>query len=475
MARWHLDGKSFDYKEDYFIAVEQVFKNLYPKGLTSGELATRLNYKSPDAVKRNIMTPLINQGLLEKVEDTHRYRHRPQISDEDKVIPKNRKWAAKKIESCESMIRWKKHCSTKKSSISSYNQFLFLCSGKNEKLPKFQMYPDTWRHPQTTETVVEQLREAYGVTRLGSHIRGYIRRFIKYGLQITLTKEEAEHYGIDGSKDNMGASATASLEEGQYEKALEFCKDTGKIKLGTKKENFDAFLMFGVAFHTFVRPSVLFTLKLDQIFFYDRKIQYVISKSGKKKVIAEIIDNKIEILDEYIFDLAQDKKIESFTETKRTCFLKDVLEFKTTGKSSATSKWPKWIRDENVVIPLEEYVKGRLHQGKKYLFWHDNSRTFHDLSSTDYKKYDSIVKWARYDFGKFLQKLFRAIGCVDEVFFKRATYAMRHIGVQYWCEITDYKLEFIAEMGWNDIETLRTFYARRTHKSLEKTLAKVIG
>ena len=271
----------------------------------------------------------------------------------------------------------------------------------------------------------------------------------------------------------MGAHATASLEDGQYEKALEYCRQVGKIRL--QNENFDSLLLFGVAFHTFVRPSVLFTLRLDQMFFYDRTIHYVISKSGKQKVFAETIDNKIEVLDEYIFDLASEKKIESFTETKRTCFLKDVLEFKTTGKTSSISKWPKWIRDERIVIPLEEYCKGRIHQSKKYLFWNDSSHTFHDLNSEDFKKYDDIVKNQRYDFGAFLKNLFREIGCIDEVFFKRATYAMRHIGVQYWCEITDYKLEFIAEMGWNDIETLRTFYARRTHKSLEKTLAKVIG
>jgi len=424
-------------------------------------------------VKRDIITSFFNQGIIEKIDGTNIYRHRPQITDESKVIPQNRKWAAKKIESCESMIRWKKHCLKKKSSIDSYNQFLFLCSGKNKKLPNFKMYPDTWRHPSTTETVVKQLEDAYKVTRLPSHVRGYIRRFIKYGLGITLTKEDAEHYGIDGAKDNMGSHATASLEEGQYEKALEFCNKTGKIKLN--KENFDSFLLFGVAYHFFVRPSVLFTIRLDQFFFYDRKIHYVVSKSGKKKVIAETIDNKIEVLDEYVYDLAQENKIESFTEIRRTCFGKDILEFKTTGKTTSISKWPKWIRDEKIVIRLEEYVKGRLHQGKKYLFWNDNGRTFEDLTSTDFKKYDTTVKYHRLDFGKFLKILFREIGCVDEIFYKRATYAMRHIGVQYWCEITDYKLEFIAEMGWNDIETLRTFYARRTHLSLEKTLARVIG
>ena len=271
----------------------------------------------------------------------------------------------------------------------------------------------------------------------------------------------------------MGQHATASLEDGQYDSALEFCKNHGKLKL--VDINYDPMLLFGVHFHTFVRPSVLFTIRLEQIFFYNRTVQYAVSKSGKLKAIAETIDNKIEILDEMLYELAQEGKIKTQTLTKRTCFLKDVLEFKTTGKKSAVSYWPKWIRDERIVIPLEEFVKSRLHRGKKYLFWEDNSKTFEDKTSKDFVKYNVIVKRHREAWGKFLKQLFKSIGCTDKIFYEDTTYSMRHIGIQFWCELVDYNLEFIAEMGWNDLETLRTFYARRTHKSLERTLAKVIG
>ena len=75
----------------------------------------------------------------------------------------------------------------------------------------------------------------------------------------------------------------------------------------------------------------------------------------------------------------------------------------------------------------------------------------------------------------FLKDLFKSIGCTDKIFFDDTTYAMRHIGIQFWCEITDYNLEFIASMGWNDMETLRIFYARRNQRSLERTMARLIG
>jgi len=353
--------------------------------------------------------------------------------------------------------------------------FIRICIGKFHKAKGFKINPDTWSHPDTTKSVVKLLKENYQIAPnddLPSSVRMSISHFIKYGLKIPLEQDERTRLGLGGHKDSMGEHATASLIDNQYDKALQYCKEHNLLAINQAK--YPTILLFGVHFHTFVRPSVLFTIRLDQIFFFDRTIEFIES-DGIKKIIAVTHNNKKTIPDQALYNIIKQNNVPTKLETTRACFLKDVLEFKTTGKKKARSKWPKFINDEKIVIPLEKFTESRLHRGKKYLFFEDNKVTFDVKGSPDFNNYRKFTDIPNRRWGAYLKGLFRSIGCVDKVFYQNSTYSMRHIGVQYWCELTDYNYPLIAEMGWNDIETLRIFYARRTQSNMAERMAQVIG
>ncbi len=449
--------------------------------MTPTQLASRLGLKSRESVQRNILKPLMIQNLIEKQENSHKYQRRFQISNVDVKIPNNFTLAEKKIMESESLKRWSKHIKSKKRN-GNYVFFKRLCCGQNKLIGKeFTIYPDAWSHPATTLKVVEILEKKYGVgdtkEQLPTIPRTAIRQFLKYGLNYNISKEEADQLHIGGHKDNVGAHSTVGFEEGQYEDALNFCKKNPIVKLnGTK---FPSLLVFEVHLRTFVRPSEMFTIRLDQIQFFNRKIEYIEIENRKKIVSIEQFGEKI-IPDEGFAMIVKHNKLETKIKNERACHLKDVIEHKTSGKGSTQYKWPKWILanrvvEDEIVVKLEKFVESRLHRGKKFLFWEDNKNTFEVRGTRDFRYYDTVVRISRQNWNSFLKVLFKEIGCTEPEFFEDTTYAMRHCGIQEWCNDTDYDLIFICEMGWNDLATLRDWYARMRAKGMAKKLAKAIS
>jgi len=475
--KFFIDGQKFDEKEDYFARILEI---LALKPMTPTQLAERLGKKSREAVQRNILKPLLEQNLIEKLDFTKKYTRKFQISNVDVKIPQERASAEKKVMESESMKKWAKHNSTKKKNT-YFSFFRILCSGKNEKVgDEFAIYPDSWSHPATTTKCVEILEKKYGVgdvrEQLPATPRGAVRQFLKYGLGYNISKEEAEELHIGGHKDNVGAHATIGFEEHQYKAAIEYCKKNPKVKF--VDATFPSLLVFEVHLRTFVRPSEVFTIRLDQIQFFNRKIEYVEAEGRKKTVSIEQFGEKI-TPDESFAAVVKYNNIPTKTRTERACHLKDVIEHKTSGKSTQW-KWPKWIlankfTGDEIVKELENYVESRLHRGKKYLFWENNKSTFELRGTRDFRNYDSIVRFSRQKWNVFLKGVFKSIGCTEPEFFEDTTYAMRHCGVQEWCNETEYDLVFICEMGWNDMATLRDFYARMRAKGMARKLAKVVS
>jgi hypothetical protein len=349
------------------------------------------------------------------------------------------------------MQNWIKHASTTKAGIRDINRFKKLCLG--DFTPHFKIHPDNWRHPETTEKLVMILRQHYGKTELDANIRGIIRRFLKFGMKLQITQSDAKTLGIKGDKDNMGAHAYASFESGQYEAGKKFAlKHFGQL----------FYLKFGVKFWTFVRPSTLYIIKLDQLVFYDREIEYL-NLNGEKIVLTVTVDGQKTITNKALHDMALDSDSEKYTilkYTDRACHIKDVMEYKT------NTAYPKYVYDNEIVLELEKYVTDRIKKGFKYLFWDDNSAVF----TKD--NYDKIVTTVRKTDNWKFKRTFLGIGCKDPIFSSDSNYAMRHVGVQHWLDLTDYDYGFVAEMGWEDMATLRIWYGRRIRKSFEKKVAR---
>lgn len=83
-----------------------------------------------------------------------------------------------------------------------------------------------------------------------------------------------------------------------------------------------------------------------------------------------------------------------------------------------------------------------------YLFL--KGKTVHSMS----------VRNAISEHGESLRRAYKAAGKTDSYFYRKPFYSLRHIGAQLWLERTDWDYALVAEMGWKDISTLRTWYGR---------------
>ncbi|GIU71682.1 MAG: hypothetical protein KatS3mg003_1161 [Candidatus Nitrosocaldaceae archaeon] len=423
-----LNGKRVDHKD----RIDTILKLLKDKPLTPTELAQALGL-TREHLSRRYLYPLVKDGKVEKIEGTNKYKLVNQNYDARKaalIIT-----SEDEFYNCETIQRWLKHANKVKHEMRAISTFRRLCLG--EITSEFKINPDRWMHPETTEQVVDILLRHFNKVKLPSYIRSCIRRFIKFGLGLPLGKDEALELGITGAKDSIGNYADVSFTKEQYERAKQILKNEPKIVR----------LKFWVKFWTFARPSTIYTIELDNIEFYDRKVTYIELPNGRK------------ITDNQIIELLKDRygikeKIE------RACRLK-VFEFK-------TQRWyQKRIYDDEVVRELEDYVNDRRSKGYRYLFYDDNK-------NFEFETYDRLVKYLRVKDGNIFKEIFKKIGCRERAFYEDTNYAFRHIGVQHWLQATNYDYDFVAEMGWEDINTLRQWYGKMSKEHFDKTVEKVL-
>ena len=357
---------------------------------------------------------------------------------------------------CETIKKWFRHASSTKKGIIAIKQFRNLCLGKWSD--DFKINPDLWIHPHTTEICVELLRKQSQKIQLPANTRMIIRQFLKYGLGLPVSKEEAKELGIGGHKDNIGLHVTTSFEEGQYDKAKEWIKKNYSLR---------ELVLFGLKFWTFCRPSTVYTITCDQLQFYNRRMEYVKTndKSHKSILIAHYLEDGKRIVLNSDLDFLVSQNSTKFTKkiiNERACRIDNLLEFKT------QKFYPKYIYDDEIVQLLEKYTKNRIDKDLRYLFWDNNDTEF------AFETYDKLVLCRRIDDNNMLKQMFYKIGCKGKLFEHNANYAMRHVGVQHWLEMTNYDFDLISEMGWEDINTLRQWYGRRSRTSFEVKLAQII-
>jgi len=433
---------------------KKILDVLQSRPMTPTEIGKFIGGLDRSHVQRQYLKPMLEAGQIFLVEGTHKYQlkgsHNTAQTIKLELASKDEFYQTETIGK-----NWMPHAKTTKTGMNVIASFQELCLGKVTR--KFKINPDAWIHPSTTIECVEKLREHYGVRELSFHPRKVVRQFLKYGLKLTITKEDAKDLGLSGEKDNIGDHARVSFEHGEYAKAKEYFKTHFKNSLPLIK--------FGFKFWTFGRPSSILIVKLSQLEFYDRKIEYVHFK-GSKKIISHTIDGEKIIPDKIFYEMVQDADSEKYDVvniTERACFVRDFVEFKT------DSKYPKYIYDQEIVIELEKYAKERLSRGFKYLFW-DNNETEFTLDN-----YDSLVRIKRTEDNQLMKDLYTFLESKDEYCFSHSNYSMRHIGIQHWLQLSDYNYGFIAEMGWEDIDTLITWYGKRTKSAFDKKMASVIA
>ncbi len=387
-------------------------------------------------ISTEYLYPLFKDGIIRKVEGTHQYELADAKTTKNDVI-REAIASTNEFLQCDVIKNWAKK---KPNSIHAKErqQFANVCMGL---YGDFKINPDAWMHPDTTIECVAMLDKYYGITapdEMPTSMRQTIRHFLKYGLEYQLDKEEGEELRISGQKPEPKASRLDLPDE-----------DYPKVKALMNEHSRTVFVKGGMRLWMGFRPSVTYTIRCDELEFYDRTVQYI-EVDGEK-----ITDKKfINILKK------ANPELEIKTLKHRAVFA-EIHEFKT------NRKYPKYIYDEEIALALEEYTKERMKQGFTYLFWDNNETEFTKGN------YLSLVENKVDGDNKIFKKIFLSLGMVGYSI-KRANYAIRHFAIQRWLQATDYNYGFVAEMFHESIETLKDWYGKRTREKFEEKMQELI-
>lgn len=442
------NGQAVEKPEDFQDYIVELLKQ---RPYTPSELARALQ-KSTKQIHR-YLNALKEKNKIEKIEGSDSYKLR-NSSDSRATLQEMKLFETlAEFNSCESIKNWKSNNNAKRLD-DKLVWFSRLCTGKI--IPNFKLNPDFYDTEETTKLIVSKLKEIRGLSNsemLPQHIRQTLRSFIIYGKNETLSTAKGERLGLSGEKASPSI-ATLHMKPEQYNKTVMLIREGIEVNvvvgnMQVSKVDRQTYLKFIFRYWTFCRPSSMYIVKCDDLEFYDRTVKYIEingEKISDKKVI-QALGDKYEIK-EY---------------THRACTV-EILENKT------DVAYTKYIFDDQGVKELEIYTKERIANGFKYLFWDDNKTNF---TKADY---DTIVTHKRNLDNQVFKEIFLKVGFKEGDFGKnmRANYALRHFGVQRWLDMTDYDYGFVSEMGWEDINTLRLWYGRRTAQALQKKISEVL-
>jgi len=430
-----------------------------PNGKKVENASDYLNYIEKSLLKSRPMSPKeISIALVKSTKQTHRYLNA--LLDMKKVakiegsskyklidskITKSEADLQKKIETmseffeAETVKRFMTKCTVKARTKHNYIIAIGrMCTGK--KYPEFKIHPDNWIHPETTELIIELERKLTKTQRVNPAVRRILRSWLDCGVGVSLESEKSElrKMGLMGDKNKPQTARLHMLKE-QYENAKTLLKND---HLNLCK--------FGFRYWTFCRPSSMYIVKTDDLIFYDREVKFI-----------EIEGQKI--TDEKMLELFKEKyEVKSLKH--RACMIQDLKEHKT------DENYVKYIFDETIVKALEKLVIFNKKQGLRFLFWHDSKTNF------TFENYDTIVIAELTKDNETFKEIFEKCGFKKEDFGSsfRANYALRHFGVQWWLQETDYDYGLIASMGWKDINTLRDWYGQMTAQHFEKKISGIL-
>ncbi len=423
-------------------AINNEILKLLKQPLTPSELAKHF-HMTREAFSRNYLYPLRNSDKIEKVEGSNYYQL-PKKKNTGTSIRKNL-FNQSEIFKTENYKTWIENNNSKDIS-DKHVMFARICLGLYNS--KFKIHPDNitkenWKQviPKMIDALVEVAD--YELVNGEPHyaMRQTIRGFLQDGLGLKISKKEGINLRISGAKPKSKLSKLHITPEQIAE---------AKKLLRKSYLEIDWFLKFGVKTWTFVRPSTIYLIELENVDFYDEVVEYVEGADGKK------------ITDEKVIKYAKYKGDEIYSYVRRVCHI-EVHENKT------DADFDKYILDPDFVEPLEKFYNIRKSQRKKYLFWEDNKTHF------TFENYREIVEKKVDTDNKFFRKILFQVGFKKGDFGKkdRVNYAFRHFGIQMWLISTDYDYDLVAIMSHEDTATLKKWYGQRTKENFQRKIKGV--
>ena len=425
-------GKKIETQEDYLDFIKQLLSQR-PRSPKQLSIALQKSTKQT----HRYLKKLLERKEIEKLEGTDNYKiFNSKMSKREVDLNKMIETSGEFMEA-ETTQRFLEKC-TRKNKMVVLGQIQRICLGK--KFPSVKIHPDNIIFPDTFEILASEQRKRLGTQKLDWSFRQICRTWISKGMGISLesNKELLAEMGLDGDKDKPKNSRLYMKKE-QY--------DHAKSLLKNDEVNF---CKFGFRYWTFCRPSSMYIVEPRDLRFYDRTVSYIELKNGKRITDPDLVQ-----------ELSEKYKI--YTSTKRACSL-EIFEHKT------QISYTKYIFDQEIVHALEKLCEKRKRTGYKYLFWDNNETVF------TFENYDKVVQTTRETDNKIFKEIFLKCGFSRSDFGTnfRANYALRHFGVQWWLQESDYNYGLIADMGWEDITTLKLWYGQMIAVHFEKKIGGVI-
>ncbi|AFU57262.1 hypothetical protein Ngar_c03440 [Candidatus Nitrososphaera gargensis Ga9.2] len=333
-------------------------------------------------------------------------------------------------------------------------------------LPGFKCNPENWQYKETTREFAEKYKAATGRKKPPYGVRQSIRTFLGVCLGIPLRENPfLIQIGIDGEKENIGAHGDIKIseEDGELDKAIEYCKSL------PEPLNLQMLALLAFNMEAMPRSERGMLIEVEDVSFEDQVIEQAWLKNYAKPVRDP---DQLQML--HALALALPDGVVRFERVTRRIAVVKHLETKT------GDEWETYIITPALVQAAETWIEqrrnapgvswidseGNRHEGYRYVFYDG-----HDINPDETQEGGILEQVnAQYNFRENLRALYRHLGKTDAYMFKQPLYTLRHCGAQLMLERSDYDYDYVAEHGWNDTATLRTWYGHRGKASLKDKL-----
>lgn len=442
--RLRINGVKAASKED----LEREIVKLLQTPMTRAQLAISLN-RNASTLWRDYLAPMLEKGLIEKEGD---YYKRKGVSRQVIEQKKLEDLAENEFYQIPYMARFLEAVKRQPNRQTQLATFTSICYGR--VVPSWKVNPEGWNEPETTNTFIDAYKAHFGVSELPRHIRMGLRGFLMYGLGLQLEKTAAADRGLSGKKDNAGAHGHVKLLDNEIESALELTKDDEELNT-----------LFACWIEGFPRPERGLLIELSSFNFGQRNLEFA-WVDGEKTPIVD--PHAVRILKTQ--HIASQRQIQTFATLLRSAGVQvdsnvevdSFVRFETVAKKytsfrvreSKTDKlWPKFIFNEHCSAIVESWVKHRLKEGHRYMFYDGKQDVEESQEGVILKDYDRKTGL----YGK-LRRLYKDLGKGDPYFHERPAYALRHCGAHVWLRRSNYNYAIVAAMGWESVDVLMKFY-----------------
>lgn len=418
-----VNGKQVASKDD----VEKAIIKLLEHPMTRAQLATALK-RNPSTLWRDYLNPMVAKGVIEKQGDYYKRKGAVERVVEkehfDDIIKKSG------FAQLPLLADYVSHMRSLRAGIPFIAKAYKMCTGKI--VPTFKCRPEHWTRETTTQ-FLQAYREHRKTDRIDGNLRQMIRYWHDYVLHDPITDAEKSLWGVDGKKDNAGAHAYVKLTDSQIHALADYYLNKGDLETA-------AWVCFEI--ETFARPKMAFKAPMGAFKPVERTIKLAHVDGFDEPIYDASFIQMLQVLNMVL--PAGRVRVETVHDE---IFEGQIYEAKT------DHTWPKFIVDPKAVKVVREWLQTR--KDKATIF--GSGETFEQFMD----RLSPILKQG-YD----------EVNATDRYFTQRPLYALRHIGAHLWLRRTAYNYAAVAEMGWEDITTLKKYYGGFDRAQLDKQLMR---